>query len=71
MVHESKAVVEMRDSYIPGFLAFREVDFLLERLSEVHKEHPQHCPQVVHYMCDWIYSGKGVMSEMFNVSSGG
>ncbi|CAI8010607.1 Endonuclease V [Geodia barretti] len=46
VVHESRAVVEMREPYIPGFLAFREVDFLLERLREVQRQHPQHYPQV-------------------------
>ena len=56
VVYESKAVVEMREPYIPGFLAFREVEFLLERLSEVHRQQPQHYPQVYTdgqmFMCD-------------------
>ena len=46
VVYESKAVVEMREPYIPGFLAFREVEFLLERLGEIHRQQPQHYPQV-------------------------
>ena len=52
VVYESKAVVEMREPYIPGFLAFREVEFLLERLSEVHRQQPQHYPQVYNRWSD-------------------
>ena len=40
------AVVEMKEPYIAGFLAFREVDFLLDRLKEVREKNPQHYPQV-------------------------
>lgn len=47
VVHESRAVVEMREPYIPGFLAFREVEFLLGRLEEVRRTHPRHYPQVI------------------------
>ena len=46
VVHESVAVVEMKEPYIAGFLAFREVDFLLDRLKEVREKNPQHYPQV-------------------------
>ncbi|CAI8045778.1 Endonuclease V [Geodia barretti] len=55
VVHESRAVVEMREPYIPGFLAFREVDFLLERLREVQRQHPQHYPQVI------LVDGNGIL----------
>ena len=34
VVHESVAVVEMKEPYIAGFLAFRDVDFLLDRLRD-------------------------------------
>ena len=36
----------MTEPYIPGFLAFREVNFLLERLETVKTECPQFLPQV-------------------------
>jgi deoxyinosine 3'endonuclease (endonuclease V) len=36
----------MTEPYIPGFLAFREVNFLLERLEAVKAECPQFLPQV-------------------------
>ena len=36
----------MTEPYIPGFLAFREVNFLLERLETVKTEYPQFLPQV-------------------------
>ena len=39
-------MVEMKEPYVAGFLAFREVDFLLERLKKVKEQHPQHYPQV-------------------------
>ena len=45
VLHVSQAVVEMTEPYLPGFLAFREVDFLLDRLKEIEKEHPQFYPQ--------------------------
>ena len=38
--------VTMTEPYIPGFLAFREVNFLLERLQAVKTEYPQFLPQV-------------------------
>ena len=38
--------MEMTEPYIPGFLAFREVGFLLDRLEEVRQNHPQFTPQV-------------------------
>ena len=37
----------MTEPYIPGFLAFREVNFLLEILETVKIEHPQFLPQVL------------------------
>ena len=40
----------MTEPYIPGFLAFREVNFLLERLEAVKTECPQFLPQV-HVHC--------------------
>ena len=44
--YESKQFVTMTEPYIPGFLAFREVKFLLERLEEVKAKRPEFTPQV-------------------------
>ena len=46
VLHTSHAVVEMSEPYLPGFLAFREVGFLLDRLEEVHRQQPHLSPQV-------------------------
>ena len=54
MVCESKAAVRMKEPYLPGFLAFREVDFLLERLREVQKKQPHSSPQVL-YTCIHVH----------------
>ncbi len=55
VVHVSTAVVEMREPYIPGFLAFREVGFLLERLEEVKVQCPELTPQAI------LVDGNGVL----------
>ena len=55
VVCESKAVVRMKEPYLPGFLAFREVDFLLERLREVQMKQPHSSPQVCTCICMYIY----------------
>ncbi len=46
VVHVSHKFVEMKEPYIPGFLAFREVGFLLDRLNDVRRNFPQYRPQV-------------------------
>ena len=46
VVHVSSASVEMREPYIPGFLAFREVGFLLDRLDSIRQTCPHLMPQV-------------------------
>ena len=46
MLRESKALVHMKEPYLPGFLAFREVEFLMDRLRDVQMEYPHHYPQV-------------------------
>lgn len=39
-------MVEMVEPYIPGFLAFREVGFLIERLEEIKEKRPDILPKV-------------------------
>lgn len=55
VVHVSSAMVQMTEPYIPGFLAFREVGFLLELLTSVREEHPEMTPQVI------MVDGNGVL----------
>lgn len=49
------AVVEMTEPYIPGFLAFREVEFLMDRLQEVREKHPDLSPQAI------MVDGNGIL----------
>ena len=44
-----------RAPYIPGFLAFREVRFLLELLDELHASRPELQPQVI------LVDGNGIL----------
>lgn len=39
-------MVEMTEPYIPGFLAFREVGFLMDCLEEIKREKTEILPQV-------------------------
>ncbi len=39
-------MVELTAPYIPGFLAFREVPFLVEKVEKLRQLHPQMTPQV-------------------------
>ena len=55
VVHVSSALVEMTEPYIPGFLAFREVGFLLELLECVREKCPHLAPQVI------MVDGNGVL----------
>lgn len=55
VVHVSSAMVEMTEPYIPGFLAFREVSFLMERLEAVREHLPLLSPQVI------MVDGNGIL----------
>eukprot|EP01080_Neovahlkampfia_damariscottae_P008259 gene8259-84_t len=39
--------VKMQQPYISGFLAFREVDFLVDLINIVRKEHSKYVPQLI------------------------
>lgn len=56
VVHVSSEEVTMSEPYIPGFLAFREVNFLIERLEAVKRDHPHLIPQVAYSSCVYINS---------------
>lgn len=47
VVYEDFRMVELTVPYIPGFLAFREVDFLLELLDSLKVKRPDVFPQVI------------------------
>ena len=46
VVHEDLSMVELTAPYIPGFLAFREADFLVEKVQHLRQERPEMVPQV-------------------------
>ncbi len=60
VAHVCSAMVEMTEPYIPGFLAFREVEFLLERLESIKMNFPQLTPQVI------FVDGNGVLHPRGN-----
>jgi deoxyinosine 3'endonuclease (endonuclease V) len=47
LVHSSFKNVELSLPYIPGFLAFREVQPLLELLNDLKNENSEIYPQVI------------------------
>ena len=46
-VYEKFVPIKLTVPYIPGFLAFREVGFLMELLDTLKKEKPEYYPQLV------------------------
>ena len=40
-------MVQLTAPYIPGFLAFREADFLVEKVRKLRTEQPELLPQVI------------------------
>jgi deoxyinosine 3'endonuclease (endonuclease V) len=55
VVYECIKHVELKLPYIPGFLAFREVPFLMELLNELRESHPEFVPQLI------IVDGNGIL----------
>lgn len=55
VVYESFKHVKLTLPYIPGFLAFREVPFLLELLDEVKANRPELTPQLL------LIDGNGIL----------
>lgn len=62
VVHVCSAMVEMVEPYIPGYLAFREVEFIMERLGEVQEKYPHLTPQVI------LVDGNGTLHPRGKVS---
>lgn len=55
VVYESFKHVELTLPYIPGFLAFREVPFLVELIDELRSSRPELVPQLI------IVDGNGIL----------
>ena len=55
VVYEVYEMVKLTKPYIPGFLAFREVPFLLALLQNLRKNRPELVPQVI------FMDGNGVL----------
>jgi deoxyinosine 3'endonuclease (endonuclease V) len=55
MVYQDYKMVKLTQPYIAGFLAFREVDHLLELLAHQRSTRPEVTPQVV------FVDGNGVL----------
>ena len=60
VVHTSSAVVEMKEPYIPGFLAFREVGYLMERMDSVKQHHLHLMPQLIFVDGNGILHPRGI-----------
>ncbi|TNE48726.1 MAG: endonuclease V [Deltaproteobacteria bacterium] len=52
--HQCKKVA-LTQPYIPGFLAFREIDHILEVLQELEQAHPEWMPQMI------MVDGNGIL----------
>jgi deoxyinosine 3'endonuclease (endonuclease V) len=59
VVHQEQQMIKLTQPYIPGFLAFREVDFLVELFQKCKDEHPEIVPQVIFVDGNGILHPKG------------
>lgn len=55
VVFERCERVALREPYVPGYLAFREVGFLLRLLRELRAEHPELAPELI------MVDGNGIL----------
>jgi len=55
VVHATCRRIELRQPYVPGYLAFREVDFLLELLDSLRSSSPHLLPDVI------LVDGNGIL----------
>ena len=55
IVYEDYKLVKMDEPYIPGFLAFREVNHLVDLIDGLKKNNPQYIPQVI------LVDGNGIL----------
>lgn len=55
VVHEELSMVKLTSPYVPGFLAFREAGFLVEKIEKLRREKPEIMPQAV------LVDGNGIL----------
>ena len=55
IVYEDYKLVKMTEPYVPGFLAFREVNHLVDLINDLKKNSPQFLPQVI------LVDGNGIL----------
>lgn len=55
IVYEDYKLVKMEEPYVPGFLAFREVNHLVALVNDLKKNSPQFLPQVI------LVDGNGIL----------
>ena len=55
IVYEDYNLVKMDEPYIPGFLAFREVNHLVNLINDLKNNHPEFIPQVI------LVDGNGIL----------
>jgi len=55
IVHEDLSLVKLTSPYVPGFLAFREAGFLVEKIEKLRREKPEIMPQAV------LVDGNGIL----------
>lgn len=46
VVYEDYQMIQLTQPYIPGFLAFREMDFMIQLYNSVKENNTQYTPQV-------------------------
>ena len=59
IVYEDYKLVTIDEPYVPGFLAFREVNHLVKLIDELKKNAPQYIPQVILVDGNGIFHIKG------------
>ena len=55
IVYEDYKLVKMTEPYVPGFLAFREVNHLVDLINDLKKNAPEYLPQVI------LVDGNGIL----------
>ena len=55
IVYEDYKLVKMDEPYIPGFLAFREVNHLVDLINDLKQNKPEYIPQVI------LVDGNGIL----------
>lgn len=55
VVYEDYQMIQLTQPYIPGFLAFREVDFMIQLYNNVKENSTQYTPQVI------MVDGNGIL----------